>query len=261
VPSRLESTRAAYVAQQRNVVDWLQALPTGSWEQPSRLAGWTVRELAFHVTNMTNVVVTALSAGAVRDKPLTIAAYTSAWRDAGAEIAERDRDKARGLDPAEVLNNAAQAKTDLLAALDAVAAENLTVQGRRGPLRLADLMVTRINELVTHSLDLSASVPDAAPVEIDRGALGIACRMLAGILAERVPGRTVEVRVPPYAAVQCVTGPRHTRGTPPNVVEVDAVTWVELATGRRAWSDAVAVGEVRASGERADLSEHLPVLS
>jgi hypothetical protein len=85
--------------------------------------------------------------------------------------------------------------------------------------------------------------------------------MLTGILAERVPGHSVELRVPPYAAVQCVAGPRHTRGTPPNVVEVDAMTWVELATGRAEWADAVAAGRVRASGERADISAHLPVLS
>ncbi|MGW2196097.1 sterol carrier family protein, partial [Streptosporangium sp. NPDC001682] len=70
---------------------------------------------------------------------------------------------------------------------------------------------------------------------------------------------TVEVRVPPYAAVQCVEGPRHTRGTPPNVVETDARTWLDLATGRLTWSAAMAAGKVAASGARADLSEHLPL--
>jgi hypothetical protein len=69
------------------------------------------------------------------------------------------------------------------------------------------------------------------------------------------------VRVPPYSAVQCIEGPRHTRGTPANVVEADAVTWIELATGRAAWVDAVRSGRLRASGERADISAHLPVLS
>lgn len=261
MPSRLEATRAAYVAQQRNVVEWLTDLPADAWDRPSWLEAWTVRELAFHVTNMTGVVITALDAGAVKDKPLTIASYTSAWPAAGSEIAQRDKDASAGLDREAVLANAEQARADLLAALDAVTADNPTLLGRRGPLRLADLMVTRINELVTHSLDLSASVPDLAPVEIDRAALGIACRMLTGILAERVPGHTVELRVPPYAAVQCVAGPPHTRGTPPNVVEVDAMTWVELATGRRSWNDAFSVGAIRASGERSDLSEHLPVLS
>jgi hypothetical protein len=67
--------------------------------------------------------------------------------------------------------------------------------------------------------------------------------------------------VPPYSAIQCIAGPRHTRGTPANVVETDAVTWVELATGRLIWADAVKAGRVRASGERADISAHLPVLA
>jgi hypothetical protein len=90
-------------------------------------------------------------------------------------------------------------------------------------------------------------------------ALRAAVAYLLGLLSQRVPGRAVEVRVPPYAAVQCVAGPRHTRGTPPNVVEMDAVTWVSLAAGRLAWAQAVAEGRVRASGPRADLSGYLPL--
>ena len=82
---------------------------------------------------------------------------------------------------------------------------------------------------------------------------------LLGVLAARAPGRAVEVRIPPLAAVQCVAGPRHTRGTPPNVVEADAITWVMLATGRTSWADAVRGGRVRASGPRADLSGYLPL--
>ncbi len=65
--------------------------------------------------------------------------------------------------------------------------------------------------------------------------------------------------MPPFGAVQCVAGPRHTRGTPPNVVETDAVTWIEVATGRLAWREAVRTGRVRASGIRTDLSELLPL--
>lgn len=79
-------------------------------------------------------------------------------------------------------------------------------------------------------------------------------------LAARAPGNAVEVRVPPYGVIQCVEGPRHTRGTPPNVVETDARTWLALSVGRLAWQDAVADGRVRASGARADLSALLPLL-
>ena len=78
-------------------------------------------------------------------------------------------------------------------------------------------------------------------------------------LADVAPGSAVEVRVPPDGAVQAVPGPRHTRGTPPNVVETDAQTWLALVTGSLTWGDAVRDGRVRASGERADLSAFLPL--
>jgi hypothetical protein len=81
------------------------------------------------------------------------------------------------------------------------------------------------------------------------------------VLAERAPGNSVEVRVPPYAAVQAVAGVRHTRGTPPAVVELDADTWIALAAGELAWADAESTDRVRASGERADLSGLLPLVT
>jgi len=96
-------------------------------------------------------------------------------------------------------------------------------------------------------------------VEPDRPSLRAAVRLLLAALAASAPGRSVEVRVPPYGAVQCVAGPRHTRGTPPNVVETDPRTWILIATGRLTWADAVDAGRIRASGNRADLTDYLPV--
>jgi hypothetical protein len=95
---------------------------------------------------------------------------------------------------------------------------------------------------------------------LDKPLLRAAVAELAQRLAERVPGHAVEVRVPPYAAVQAVPGPRHTRGTPPNVVETDPLSWLRLATGRLDWAQAVRAGTVSARGERADLSPYLPLL-
>jgi hypothetical protein len=92
-----------------------------------------------------------------------------------------------------------------------------------------------------------------------RDQLATAVRYTLQLLAEHAEGNTVEVRVPPFGAVQCIAGPRHTRGTPPNVVETDAHTWLALATGAEAWSIALASGRVAASGSRADLSDVLPV--
>lgn len=113
-----------------------------------------------------------------------------------------------------------------------------------------------------HQKSVAISVVTA---DIDAGrtpegaALADAVRALLRTLAATAPGRAVEVRVPPYGAVQCGAGPRHTRGTPANVVETDPVTWVRLATGRLSWPDALAEGRVRASGNRTDLSGYLPL--
>ncbi|MCP2367186.1 hypothetical protein BCL57_001340 [Agromyces flavus] len=95
---------------------------------------------------------------------------------------------------------------------------------------------------------------------VDRRTLALAVRYTLQLLAEQSPGGAVEVRVPPFGAVQCVEGPRHTRGTPPNVVETDAATWLALATGSLAWSDARSSGRVHASGQRADLEGVVPVI-
>ena len=84
-------------------------------------------------------------------------------------------------------------------------------------------------------------------------------KLTLAALVEKSPGRAIEVRIPPYAAVQCGDGPKHTRGTPANVVEMDADTWLSLASGERTWADAMAAGLISASGVRADLTEFLPL--
>jgi hypothetical protein len=79
------------------------------------------------------------------------------------------------------------------------------------------------------------------------------------LLSERYPGKAIEVRIPPYAAVQCGDGPSHTRGTPPNVIEMDAKTWLQLVYGTLSWVEAYEDGLILASGVRADLSNLLPL--
>lgn len=90
--------------------------------------------------------------------------------------------------------------------------------------------------------------------------VALAVRFTLEEIGARHPGRSVEVRVPPYGAVQCIDGPVHRRGTPPNTVETDPQTWLALATGRRGWRGAVDAGEVRCSGIRADLGAVLPLI-
>jgi hypothetical protein len=99
----------------------------------------------------------------------------------------------------------------------------------------------------------------AATGSPQRNDLATAVRYLLQLLAEKAPGHSVEVRVPPFGAVQVVQGPRHTRGTPPNVVETDPATWIALALGDQSWTDAASAGRIRASGIRADVSELLPL--
>ncbi|MEQ4521028.1 sterol carrier family protein [Pseudarthrobacter sp. B907] len=96
---------------------------------------------------------------------------------------------------------------------------------------------------------------DAVP----RNTLATAVRYTLEEVTARAPGNSVEVRVPPFGVTQCVEGPRHTRGTPPNVIECDAATWLAMVTGRLSWADAVDAGTVAASGLRADLSRLLPL--
>jgi hypothetical protein len=103
---------------------------------------------------------------------------------------------------------------------------------------------------VTAALAASPRTPDQTRLLV---------KHFLAVLSERSPGASVEVRVPPYAAVQAVAGVRHTRGTPPAVVELDADTWIALSTGELSWPEAESSGRVRASGERADLSELLPL--
>lgn len=104
-----------------------------------------------------------------------------------------------------------------------------------------------------------AAVAEAVQPTATRDATATAVRYLLQLLAETAEGNTVEVRVPPFGAVQAIQGPRHTRGTPPNVIEMDAATWLALATGSLEWSEAVESGRVSASGQRADLTHELPL--
>jgi uncharacterized SCP-like protein len=123
------------------------------------------------------------------------------------------------------------------------------VPGRLRPLPPADLAALLVRMAEAEQAGLAPGSDDVRA----------AVKHYLAVLAGRYPGRSVEVRVPPYAAVQCIAGARHTRGTPPAVVETDASTWLALARGAESFDDAVARGAVRASGERSDLSPVLPL--
>lgn len=126
-----------------------------------------------------------------------------------------------------------------------------TVATSLGTVRLIDYLRANIVLLV----DLAISqLGSAQPM-----ALAEAVRSLAGVLPERYPGRSVEVRVPPHVAVQIGfgDGPAHTRGTPPNVVEMNVDTFWQLATAKQSWRRAADSGALQFSGAQAAEAERI----
>jgi uncharacterized protein (TIGR03083 family) len=237
--------------------DWLGQLPDSDFGRPSVLPGWDVRLLTGHVLMIFRGLLGALDSP-VADPPMALHEYVARYRQDAAAIDAVTTELTADRTPDQLL-----AQLDLLLGeVRSRLAEPLprVVRAPRGPISGADYLTTRIFEVLAHSDDLTRSLPDREPLGFERTALAAGVRGLAGLLADKYPGRSVEIRIPPFAAVQAIEGPRHTRGTPPNVVETDGVTFLRLATGRAGWAEAVAAGKVRASGSRADLSEQLPLL-
>lgn len=250
---RLDVLAGAVRDQTAAIAIWLDGMPVEQFARPSVLPGWDVRMLLGHLVVTVSGAVDVLGTRAP-GAATPVAEYVRRYRRDVADLEERTRATTGDRPPAELL--AALSAADPVAAASGVAPATV-LAAPRGPIRADDWLGTRVVELVVHADDLSRSLPERAQVGLARNALAAATRLLAEILAAQAPGRSVELRVPPFVAVQAIAGPRHTRGTPPNVVETDPLTWVRLATGRIAWADA----PVNASGQRADLSGYLPVLS
>ncbi|MGC9543364.1 sterol carrier family protein [Streptomyces sp. UG1] len=247
--------RTAVLTQFRHVRQAVHTLTDEQLALPTRLPGWTVRDLAAHLT----MAVETVSRNLERDEPAKPELALLDWPFATAVRADDIADDTRHLAAAHPDLDTLYAHTEarLTQALDA--SGDRVLAARTGAITLADYLVTRTVELVVHTDDLNAAVP-GLDVPYDRQALAACTRLLADALATKAPGGSTEVRIPPYAVVQCVEGPRHTRGTPPNVVEADPLTWIRLATGRLTWQEAVTEAKVSASGERADLGGLLPLM-
>ncbi|KAB1149158.1 maleylpyruvate isomerase family mycothiol-dependent enzyme [Streptomyces luteolifulvus] len=248
--------RAAVLAQFGNVREAVRTLTPEQLALPTRLGDWTVRELAAHLT----MAVESVSRNLDRDEPakpdLALLDWPFATAARAGDIAEGTRElTAAQPDLGALYTRTGERLTERLA----TAPGSRLLAARTGTMRLDDYLVTRTVELVVHTDDLNAAVPGLG-IPYDRQALAACTRLLADALAAKAPGGSTEVRIPPYAVVQCVEGPRHTRGTPPNVVETDPLTWIRLATGRITWPDAVETATVSASGERADLGGLLPLM-
>ncbi|MEW2161479.1 sterol carrier family protein [Streptomyces sp. NPDC007084] len=248
--------RAAVLAQFGNVRDGVRALGDERLALPTHLGGWTVRDLAAHVTSAVESVSRALDRPEPTARELSPLDWPFATAARAADIADDTRDLAARTPDLDALYADAGRR---IAERLATATDGRLLATRTGAMTLADYLVTRTVELVVHTDDLNRAVP-GLDIPYDRQALAACTRLLADALAVKAPGASTEVRVPPYAVVQCVQGPRHTRGTPPNVVETDPLTWIRLATGRTEWKTALDEAKVSASGERADLAALLPLM-
>ncbi|MEV6117620.1 sterol carrier family protein [Streptomyces sp. NPDC052109] len=250
-------TRAAVLAQFGNVRETVRGLGPERLALPTRLGEWTVRELVVHI----GMALTAIHRALALPEPPKADAVLLDWPFATAANSAAIDEFTRNLAAEQPDLDAYLGDIDqsLRALLDEYPGSRI-LRTSAGGMSIDDYLVTRTVELVVHTDDLNAAVP-GLDVPYDRQALAAATRLLADALAVKAPGGSTEVRVPPYAVVQCVEGPRHTRGTPPNVVETDPLTWIRLAAGRESWKDAVADAKVSASGERADIGGLLPLMS
>ncbi|GAA3103078.1 maleylpyruvate isomerase family mycothiol-dependent enzyme [Streptomyces echinatus] len=250
-------TRTAVLAQLAHVHQAVRGLTPEQLALPTRLGEWTVRDLVAHIGMAVTAVHRALDRPAPPRQDVTVVQWPFATAANAPAIADFTRNVAA--DHPDLDAYLADVDSSLRALLDQHPGGRL-LETNAGALPLDDYLVTRAVELAVHTDDLNAAVP-GLEVPHDRQALAAATRLLADALAVKAPGGSTEVRVPPYAVVQCVEGPRHTRGTPPNVVETDPLTWLRLATGRVSWQDAVAGAKVAASGERADIGGLLPLMA
>jgi uncharacterized protein (TIGR03083 family) len=254
----LTLARTAMSAQHALLDDQIATLPVEALTAPTRLDGWRVAELVAHVGLDMAAVGRHLAGAPAPRAELDAAGYALRCATGAAGVDERVRGMTDEARPAELRAYVHESRLSGDAAV-ATAPADFVVAAGLGPIALPDYLATRCVEATVHALDLAAAL--ATEPRLHGDAVAITVRVLTAALADKAPGRSVEVRVPPHAAVQCVEGPRHTRGTPPNVVETDPITWLEVATGRLAWPEAVAAGRVTASGDRADLSAYLPVLA
>jgi uncharacterized protein (TIGR03083 family) len=253
---------AALLGQGRALATWLADLPPDAFGQPSVLPGWDVRTLVGHLVLVITGFDVVLSRPSA-ERPVPVWELVRRYRRDVAQIEARTRAVTADATGPELVARLERGLDELASMLAGPLPP--VVDSPRGPATVLDFSETRVVELVAHSDDLSRSLPELDPAPLERAALGSISRTLTAILAEQSPGRSIEVRVPPYAAVQCGLpddpGPTHTRGTPPNVVETDALTFLRLATGRTSWEDARSAHLIKASGQRANLAPLLPLLS
>ncbi|MGH8775440.1 MAG: maleylpyruvate isomerase N-terminal domain-containing protein, partial [Jiangellaceae bacterium] len=200
-----EQALAAYDSGHRILRDWLAVLPPDVWALPSVLPGWTVSDLGAHLSMVANSA-TRVRPAPRGTAPRSFAQYVGRYAEIADDIAEETRQVAGGAQrtPADVLAAMDERYEAARTALGELGPGDPVVVAPRGPVRLGDYLSTRVVEVAVHGDDLARSIPGIEAPTMPQAVDRLAVRALLDALAERAPGRSVEVRVPPYAAVPCV---------------------------------------------------------
>ncbi|NLT29520.1 MAG: hypothetical protein GXX86_03550 [Propionibacterium sp.] len=253
------------LTQMTAVVRWLEPLTAAEYERLDERGTWSVRHLVGHLMSAQEDLLTAANRPST-SRALALDHYLRRRRARNSHPLSRAIVVCGGDPDHLLLEHLTSGAEELRGALDHLQAG--VVDEHRDPVRVVDLLRVELAHWVAHSEDLRAILPHRGAVETERAAMAGAVRLLTAVLAKDVPGRSIELRVPPHAAVQLGVphagadrvGPSHTRGTPPNVVELGAQTLLRLVTGSGDWADEVSGGNIAASGPHADLRTLFPVL-
>lgn len=257
--SAYESAQSALFAQWQLLVDIVERLEPEEWQRPTRLDAWNVAGLVSHIAGTVGWLSTYASKVVATPAEVDSLSYFASYDDTGVGTATQRR--ADETTPAHIVDwlraNIAKAHA-LIAERD----PDEVIAGGGASIRFEDMVTTRLVEAVVHGLDLAAAT--STSFEQDPAALKQVAKWCGKLLERSHKGKTIEVRVPPATAVQIAgpegDGPKHKRGTPPNTVEMNPTTWIELASGRLSWADAVSSYRVSASGRLADLDFVLPLM-
>lgn len=259
---------SALVAQAKLTAAWLVrtsptafARPVTLGNRPVMLGNWDVRALTGHLVQMISSTTEALNRPTTT-RPVTLDAHMRTRRHSITRI-DAEMRRTIGNDGGPTLARQLQAQiSDLQYTLSGELPS--AVELHLEAVRPLDLLRTVLIEFVVHSNDLSHAVGDEVPVPLDPQAVIEVARVYAELLGRAWPGRTLEVRVPPATAVQVAAldgGSTHTRGTPPNVIEMDPHTWIDLASGRLTWERAIENRRVSRSGAHTNLGPLLAPLT
>lgn len=251
----LARTIAGVVAQARHVATALTALPASAFSTPTRLDDWDLRLLTGHLLAVQDIT-TRFLAEETQSRPANLVTVVRSVRARQAEIDELTRGVS-GRDPGPRLAQQLRRNVGELASWEDRTIPEV-LEGSP-PMRALDFLRLTAVEWIVHADDIAHAIGEEIPLE--RQAMADAVRCMAETLAQANPGGSIEVRVPPFSAVQCGAAgdPTHTRGTPPNVVECEPIVFLRLATGRVRFAETIGHG-LSASGSRADISAFLPVL-